>query len=204
MTRIVLHISLKACIGLGMLFALVVFLVPLRTPQDTTLEAWGIGICDLPCWAGITPQESDLDASITNAETNLPQLMWRYDAQQRTLRLTYGSAEDGFQQAVITLGEETVERIYISGDMPALPILQTWGAPNCARGLENVLADGWQALIVIWEYDSMVVRSLLVGREGASLDTMRLQDVQIQPDDDCASIQGYAWRGFTPLWWYAR
>lgn len=156
-------------------------------------------ICTLPCWAGLTPGETDFKAVTRILNSQIARL----------------NPKPGLTSSVISFGIDTDQQhigglihynrgrvgvISLTMKLPLSLLMDELGTPDCV----DQPALRTRSLIVYWARDLYFIRTLLVASEYGRLSAgIQAQDLQIGPDDNpCAGR--IPWQGFAPIWRYRR
>lgn len=175
---------------------------------DDGLAQYGFGICDLPCWAGITPGQTEPGYILPLLELHLPSLTDTRVLLAGWINVTVADTQD----VQIRYGSQAVQQISFLTLRPSLYALLTrLGMPTCVlpvreRGTAITTLDG---LTLIWEREGLTIYTIVMGEITAFLASEHLTAenllimVPVTSSLDGSSCLYYArWRGFAPIWFY--
>lgn len=201
MTCILLHLALRMGLFMSGLLALV--LVSIGSPgRPTLLGITEFAVCDLPCWAGITPLETRFEASAQVMDSSLSHRS--LDFRANNAQISFYTTEGIPQIDGVIFGErELVHTLRLEVSLPLWMLLEVLGSPTCARTerLSNVEKE---TMSLYWEMGTHTVTALLFLDKGQGwhpgVPTRYL--FTGASAEDCQ--HALRWQGFAPVWHYRR
>lgn len=197
-----LTIMLRITLRLVLLGLLVVGLIPILggrpNPADALWTRAGFTACDLPCFAGITPEKT--------AFMQAPSLLRRYVA---TLDRLYNSgsvisfwAEDQRLAGSVVSENGVVTEVRLTLPIALKPFVAALQAPDCviAGTRDNPLSR----LVLVWVRKGIAVGAVVSSDRTLDPDQAEIIALWIHRSapDECARHDSTAWRGFAPQWFY--
>jgi hypothetical protein len=132
-----------------------VILGGLAQRQPLSAVQAGLGLCAAPCWAGIEPGRTAVEAVPEVVQTALPNTPVILNPYQRLIRYTVEIPELRIQGAISAQGS-TVSSIRLNMEQPLWPLLLLLDTPRCIEWLER-----HPTLNIYWEINSVYVMSSL-------------------------------------------
>jgi hypothetical protein len=162
------------------------------------VELPGFDACQLPCWAGITPSETEFDQAVHILQANIP------DARTLVKQavISFGTiVENSVLSGGVYAVEEKVSTIQLNVVLPLHELMQTLGSPDCVRVLTSPSSPDW--MMLYWTRGKLIVKTLLAANPWGRLEVdSTAQSLEIGPEDgSCRSA--LHWQGFAPVWSYA-
>ncbi len=174
--------------------------------QPASDEAWqkfGFAACELPCVAGITPGQTSFNV--------VPNLLMRHIPVIDPLMLNSGASINFWARipsqqlgGLIQYERGLVGEMRFNVILPLAQMVESLGTPDCILPNNSSQAD--QVSVIFWEREGVSIGAVLPADEPVvdlSSQTLALWVRNVQPED-CALRGAVAWRGFAPIWDYAR
>ncbi|MCC6801576.1 MAG: hypothetical protein IT319_01730 [Anaerolineae bacterium] len=166
-------------------------------PADEAWENFGFTICDLPCFAGITPGRTPFQQSPSLLRRNIPIIQNRM-FNSGTVVHFWASTPDyelaGFTRQI----SGVVDEIHLTLPLPLDHLIATLGMPDCLIPVNNASS---RRATIFWTRRQVSIGAVLQG-DSRSFDlNARVPAVWMHPADpsECEQSSAVRWRGFTPL-----
>jgi hypothetical protein len=174
-----------------------------------SLVEWGFGACDLPCWAGIRLEQTDVQAleALLDQYMQTPTRNLSTNRGDFLVRAESSSGEEMYNFLWRVPGTNTVGAFHFSVELPLWYLFATFGEPTCVNFAQPT--SNSFILNFIWNGASVYVHALVyrVSRAALDYDTLSssvliTRKVYLEPLSSfapgCAS-SGLPWRGLAAL-----
>jgi len=201
--RVVVRLFVCLLIGL-LLICTAVTAFGARTPAaDESWQHFGFAVCDLPCFAGITPGQTDFDS--------VPRLLMHHVQSIDPRMIAGGSSINFWAQSktqqlggLIHYDGGRVGEMRFTVILPLEQIITELGTPDCL--LPNTGSDQNRVTVIFWERQQVSIAAVLAPDPSAlnlNANTLALWLNAVQAND-CSRSGAIPWRGFAPMWDYLR
>jgi hypothetical protein len=188
------------------LLCAVIPVIAARQPaENPAWRVFGFDYCKLPCFAGITSGETPFDSAsnllVRNVEAVDPRMInsgtslnfWGRDSSQQLSGLVRNDRAAVGELRLIVI-------------VPVEEVIAQLGAPDCI--LPNTDGDPNRMTIIFWEQSGVSTAAVLgsdVNQRAVNLNANTLAIWLSAMEPTPCSLRGaLPWKGFAPMWGYAR
>jgi hypothetical protein len=173
-----------------------------RGPVDNPAwRAFGFDACTLPCWAGITPGQTNFEKAFELLRQHVPTLNTQVLVSHSQIPFA-ASLSNQYASGFINYSRGQVGNIRLSIQFPLIQLIERLGAPTCFFYGEGP-SDTFGSVTVYWEIDGVLIAALVPpGSEDVEPSTV-IQAIALNPDEPmCLEDETLPWLGFAPRWRY--
>ncbi len=189
------------------LIAALCALVPVlggREPaSDAAWEQLGFGVCELPCFAGITPGQTVFYQVPDLLRRSIPVIgNHMFDS---SVTVDFWVTLPDYQLAgVVNAQRSDVGGINLTAWLPFDQLIARLGMPDCV--LVSTTNHVRYTTVVFWVREQVSIGALLGVNQRAITPDMRVRAVWLRAvdPDDCALPGAIPWQGFAAVWGYTR
>jgi hypothetical protein len=169
--------------------------------SDEVWEQFGFTICELPCFAGITPGRTPFQQTPSLLRKNIPLIrnrMFDTGAVVSFWASTEANDLSGFTRHIWGV----VDEIRLNSLLPVDHLIAELGTPDCI--LPNTQSES-SRMTIFWERGQVSIGAVLSPDQpiiNLNGDTLALW-LRISVPGDCSRSGTLPWRGFAPLWAYS-
>ena len=197
-SRLIVRI-LSLCVLLCVLAPMLVGHPP---AEDTAWTKFGFGECQLPCFAGITPEQTAFDDVPTLLAHHVYGLDPRMIAGGASINF-WAQIENQQLSGVIRNDQGWAGEMHFNVVLPLSQIIDQLGVPDCVLPSVN---DAGTQVTIFWQRGGISIGAVLspgLTMIDPGTDTLALWLQSVQPSD-CVRYSAPSWRGFAPIWNYLK
>lgn len=201
MLSLAYRLGLSVCVVLAILCGAVRAFGARPYTDDPDWTAFGFAACALPCWAGITPGETEFPQAYDLLLKHVPGLRTRVLLNGVQINFT---AQSDRQPAggLVSNVQGFADIITLSLQLPLGQLVSRLGTPDCYFNTPNA-PDPWGEMTVVWQMDHTVLTANLArSTEAVGLSTPIQSLVLRTANAICAEDDALPWIGFAPRWRY--
>lgn len=160
-------------------------------------NAFGFGVCDLPCYAGIRLGDEGFDRALRRLEQHVENFTQSALVVGETIYFQ-AAAQGHDLTGSISFVRGRVVALSLGTVVPVDLLITTIGTPDCVLIIPNALNDVWY-----WYLPDAVITAQINERyPTTSADYLTL--VPLGESSGCDAALMTPWRGFAPSWVYRR
>jgi hypothetical protein len=205
--RLALKVTLPLLLLSGLLTSGGLWMARQRPALTLDTRLSGLEVCDLPCWAGITPGMTDFDDAPSLIQTSLPLMNSPMLISGSQINFTANVASD-IDDSVLYAGqlyyqEGRVGDVRLNVNLPLWYLLDALGQPACVWG--RIPASMSSALLVIyWEQEGISTGAVVLASQAHGLQPDLTVGALFMNLDTgaCYSGETRPWVGFARPWFY--
>lgn len=174
-------------------------------PENVAWHSFGFDHCQLPCFAGITSGVTPFDSAapllVRNVEAVNPRMI-----NSGTSINFWGRHHDLQLSGLVRNDRASVGELRLIVIVPLEDVVTQLGAPDCI--LPNTDGDPNRMTIIFWEQGGISTAAVLgydANRHAVNLsaNTLAIWLSAMEPNP-CSLRGAQPWKGFAPMWGYAR
>lgn len=162
----------------------------------------GFRSCELPCWAGITPLQTDYTRVRETLVMGLAGM--NVVARDYIGHTTFSASGAGLYELSGAVYENRgrVGDLRIDAAFPLWFLMNQLGTPVCVS--TDPMSTNQATVTIYWQLDNVYVAGLVVvNRQNPwQADTATRAIYVFTANDACQRPGAYPWQGFAPLWFY--
>lgn len=196
--------KLAARLALALIFigAALTTVIPRLFPHSPNApdywNAFGFGVCDLPCYAGIHLGDEGFDRALSRLEQHIENFTRSALVVGETIYFQSENADGQHLTGSVSFVRNRVVALSLGTAVPVDLLLTSMGTPDCVLVIPNALNDVWY-----WYLPDAVITAQINERSSTtSADYLTL--VPLGESSGCDTALMTPWRGFAPSWVYRR
>ena len=170
---------------------------------DQGWEQFGFSFCELPCFAGMTPNETPYNEAIDLLRRHIPVMENHMFNTSSTVNF-WLDMEDRQLAGSVSYSQGLIGEISLTALLPVDHLIAQLGMPDCILPLRA--DDPHRARAIFWIRQPVLIEAMVSGDEHVlNLDSrIRVLWLRTAQADECVQRGALLWRGFAPIWEYAR